>query len=427
MLIYSQHITKRLEYTLDFFFNQLIGIDYYITDDKKSFVESATQSKICYNSINLGGIHIVPIGLVFEDNIKELNVESVKWEEQIAIFPSQGDIPFDLFSAVFFLISRYEEYLPSDKDEHNRFQSKNSITAKYDFLHRPIINEWAEKFKLIYSLKSESKNEYQSIITFDIDTAYAFKGKGLKRIIGGMIKDFISLKFTQLNKKIKTNINSDIDPYNYFSYIFNSLRKYDARNVIFFFLNGKYGEYDKNLRLDSKLQIDTITRCSENGEIGIHPSYSSNTTYKELKNEIQSLEAIIEKPIIKSRQHFLMLQLPKTYQNLIKNDILQDFTLGYAENLGFRASTCTPFYWFDLSNNRKTTLKLYPVGIMDGTLMVYLKLGLNEAITEAKKHIDYFKKYNGTFVLLWHNSSFNKKDGWEGWEKVYEEILAYSK
>jgi hypothetical protein len=120
-----------------------------------------------------------------------------------------------------------------------------------------------------------------------------------------------------------------------------------------------------------------------------------------------------------------MLAFPKTYQQLVSNNIAQDFTLGYPETLGFRASTCTPFYWFDLSKNEKTTLKIYPLGLMDGTLKEYLKLAPEEAIQQAKTLIDWYKKYNGTFVLLWHNSSFNELEGWKNWDKVYEEILQY--
>ena len=67
-----------------------------------------------------------------------------------------------------------------------------------------------------------------------------------------------------------------------------------------------------------------------------------------LKKEKMRLENIINTPVTFSRQHFLRLSIPETYQNLIDLDIEEDYTMGYAKYAGFRASTCTPFYFFDL-------------------------------------------------------------------------------
>jgi hypothetical protein len=425
VLIYAENITPRLTYTLDFIFKEVIGIDYFLTDDKISFAQSNQQAKICYHANDLGGVHIVPHGLLYETTIGIHSIESGKWGDITTIFHTEkASIPFDLFSAVFYLTSRYEEYLPLQKDEHGRFKAEHSVAYKYGFLDKPIIHIWCEK--LAHELgKTNLKGAFSSIVTFDIDNSYAYRGKGLKRFILSTFRDILQLKLKALFTRCKALINIQHDPCNTYHYIFESFKKYNVQRSIFFFLNGAYSSMDKNLPISSPLQQALIKQCKAHAEIGIHPSYVSNKNTNTLSEEISSLEKVVEQPIIKSRQHFLMLDFPNTYRQLIANNIVQDYTLGYSETLGFRASTCTPFYWFDLDKNEKTTLKIYPLGLMDGTLKEYLQLTTTDAITHAKQHIDWFKKYNGTFVLLWHNSSFNALEGWKNWNTVYEEILHY--
>lgn len=426
MLIYTNEITDRLVYTLDFIFNDVLSSDYYLTDDESSFVSSSAKNKISYSKQNLGGIHITPSSLLSESEIKPQDISPGYWSELPTLFHNNnGDIPFDIFSSVFFLTSRYEEYLPSTKDKHGRFQAKESVAFKHNFLSRPIINEWSEKFSKKIGLKITDTKVFESIITIDIDNSYSYKGKGLKRSVLGLSRDILHLNLKSLKARINSFKNIEKDPSNSFNYIINSLTEFKKK--IFFILNGDYNTFDKNLPLTSPAQKELIKKLAAKSEIGIHPSYQSNFEKGCLKKEINSLEEFIQKPIISSRQHFLMLEFPKTYQNLIRENILNDYTMGYAEAIGFRSSTCTPFYWFDLTKNKQSTLKIYSVGLMDGTLHDYLKLTPNDAVNEAKKQIDYFKKYNGTFVLIWHNTSFNEIEGWKEWKPVYEEILTHCK
>ncbi|MFP5470626.1 MAG: polysaccharide deacetylase family protein [Bacteroidia bacterium] len=423
MLIYAENITPRLTYTLDFIFKEVIGVDYFLTDDKVSFAQSTSQPKICYDNDNLGGIYIEPKKILSESSIFPRIIEKGKWNNLPTIFRNDaGDVPFDFFSAVFFLITRYEEYIDKEKDEHGRYIASHSIAHKYGFLNKPIINLWCEQFAKEFLGITKLKDQFSSIVTFDIDNSYAYHGKGFKRFVLSTLRDVFQLKFKALLVRFASLFNIEKDPCNTYNYIFESFKKHNVQRSIFFFLNGAYSRMDKNLPISSSLQQALIQQCKTHAEIGIHPSYVSNSK-PTFQREISSLEKVVGQPVIKSRQHFLMLAFPRTYQQLVSNNIAQDFTLGYPETVGFRASTCTPFYWFDLSKNEKTTLKIFPLGLMDGTLKEYLKLNPEEAIQQAKAHIDWYKKYNGTFVLLWHNSSFNELEGWKNWDKVYENIL----
>ena len=124
-----------------------------------------------------------------------------------------------------------------------------------------------------------------------------------------------------------------------------------------------------------------------------------------------------------SRQHFLKLTFPNTYRHLIQVGIQSDYTMGYADNIGFRAGIATPFYWYDLENEAMTNLKIYPFQVMEVTLKEYLKLSPEEAIVYVKPLIEATKAVGGTFTTLWHNSTLSETEGYEGWRRVYEAIL----
>jgi len=142
-----------------------------------------------------------------------------------------------------------------------------------------------------------------------------------------------------------------------------------------------------------------------------------------LKNEIARLSAICGNEILDSRQHYLKMTFPETYRRLISFGIGRDFTMGYAQHVGFRASLCTPFPFFDVLADEETDLWIYPFAYMDGTLRQYMSLSPNEAIEYINRLTTRVKSVEGYFSCLWHNSSLNDLGEWKGWRKVFEATL----
>jgi hypothetical protein len=157
--------------------------------------------------------------------------------------------------------------------------------------------------------------------------------------------------------------------------------------------------------------------------IGIHPSFASNHQLEKIKIEKERLEKISGKKISYSRQHFLKLTFPHTYRNLLAVGITDDFTMGYADAIGFRAGICTPFRWYDLERETETHLTIHPFAVMDGTLNNYLKLSPTLAIEKTKEIINKVKQVNGKFIFIWHNETLSDWKEWKGWKNVYEEII----
>lgn len=425
MLIYSHKITNRLQYIFKTIFTDVLLTNIEITGNLNQF-ESFEGVKINYSNSKLNsGIFFQPSTILFETGINEQNISVFEFESNKCFFSVGRDsvFPFDPFAASFYLISRYEEYLPHIKDQHERFVASESLALQHSFIEEPLVNIWANRIKQEieqhYTDFKFPKRKFEFISTLDIDNAYAYKNKGFLRMVGGLLKSFPQGTFAE---RLKVLTNKELDPYDTFDYQ-NEIHKVHHIKPIYFFLLGDYGVNDKNIPVKNKTFQSLIKSLADYHIIGIHPSYASNQNIATLQKEIRRLQDITHRNTTKSRQHFLKLNLPNTYRNLIDNDITEDYTMGYAEVSGFRASICSPFYFYDLDTEVTTKLKVIPFTIMEATLQYYNKATPEEALTKIKNLMQKVKAVNGTFVSVWHNESLSDKTIWKGWKMVYEEML----
>ena len=118
--------------------------------------------------------------------------------------------------------------------------------------------------------------------------------------------------------------------------------------------------------------------------------------------------------------------MPETYRNLIDLDITDDYTMGFASQVGFRASICSAFNFYDLDMELETKLKIHPFAMMEGTLKYNMKVSPEDAMNKIKPLIDEVKKVNGDFMSLWHNDTLNDRKIWTGWKEVYEKMVQHA-
>src|SRR4029078_6891160 len=119
MLIYSHTITNRTRYIMNLLFNDMMGITTTLTDNPDIF-KQAQGPRLAYgfHRFTDDAIFIEASGILFESGIKELNPRCFEYQDQKFLFPGNGDLPFDIFSGAFYLLTRSEEYLPSEKDKY---------------------------------------------------------------------------------------------------------------------------------------------------------------------------------------------------------------------------------------------------------------------------------------------------------------------
>ena len=427
--IYSNTASSRLEFISKFFLETILGIDFKHISNLTEFDPS--QDFLLNYSDQRSEFHelfIAPHGLLFDTGIRSFSID-VKNDQVLPYFfsSSESDWHFDLFAAAFYLLSRYEEYLPSQADDHGRFAAENSLAFQAGFLDRPLIDEWAFEFrkKLLShfpNLKFRERN-FQVACTVDIDQVFRTKGKSNWRFIKSISGSILKADWKDLKNKIAVRKNKIDDPYDQYDRLEKIHRKINWKAIYFILFAEKNTKQDINLNTKQPDFIQRIKRLSHTADIGIHPSYQSNSQPTVMQSERFNLSQIIQRNINSSRQHFLKMQMPNTYHDLIQIGILHDYSMGYASQVGFRASTCTPFPFFDLHQNEITFLTIHPFCLMDTSYHAYLKYTPAAALQNAKQLLQAVKNVEGVFCTLWHNESMSGYQEWKGWENVYEDLM----
>ena len=431
MLVHVPRITDRVLYTFDLVFKQLLGLDFSLTSDVEKFT-AYEGPKMVYGPYRLGDAPFQKAHeLLFERHINDQETTSVDFEGVKGLFPVYGKgllMPFDVFAASFYLVSRYEEYLPQVRDKYGRFQAESTWMFENGLLQKPLVDIWAIAMKNrlieIYPNLLFKERKFEFVPTYDVDAAWAYKHKGVYRTLGGFFKDLAEGNREGLRERHEVLRGKRKDPFDSFDFQFE-LQKTFKLKPIYFILCGEYDTNDKNISLRKDAFKSLIKRLGDYADVGIHPSFSSYLNLEKLQAEIDGLSEVLHRPLTKSRQHFLRMNLPRSYQKLIELDISDDYTMGFASQAGFRAGIADAFRFFDLENDMATNLWVHPFALMDGTMRDYLNLDVEASLDLAKQLVDEVKAVGGTFIYLTHNETLGGEKRWVGWPEMYRQLLEY--
>jgi hypothetical protein len=429
LLILVPKETNRLRYTMQLMLHRLLGLEIKLTRELPVF-EQYEGPKFSYGvAVDEKHHFFAANGLLFESKIAARELKHSSFEGGLVLFSVLDHVsalPFDPFAASFYLVSRYEEYLPHMRDNHNRYLAAGSDAYINRYMTKPLVNIWSLKIKdILHSWYPDlvfTPPVYSFVPTIDVDAAYAYKNKGLTRALGGILKAFQNKDFDGVRHRIRVLTRLEHDPFDTFELQMQLQKKYNYR-AVYFLLLADYGVNDKNIPYNNRHFQNLIRYLADYAEIGIHPSYASTLNPALMVMETARLSKILKLEVERSRQHFLKLTLPETYRNLLNNDISHDYSMGYAEVPGFRASICTPFPFFDLDQDLPTNLMIHPFAVMDGTLIDYMKLSPVKATEIINELILEVKKVGGTFIPLWHNTTLNDEGPFKGWRDVYIKMV----
>ena len=432
LLIYLPKISSRIQYVFDAIFINELGVTYNITNNI-TFFENYEQEKLNYSTNRISDEFFIKARPFLTENLTKDFEVPVSEKGQIKIlFPNNNvcNVGFDIFSAVFYMLSRYEEYLSFTPDKYGRFKAEDSLAFKNNFLQIPIVDNWIEIFKNLLQEKFPSlkfkPSKFEAIVTYDIDVAYKFKARSFKRNAGSTIKDVLRLDFKNIQMRLQTISNKCKDPWDVYDYLNETITKNNLQSI-FFFLLGDNSAYDRNLKYDNPVMKNLINQIKSFSEIGIHPSYYSSTQPGKIAIEKERLENISAQTITKSRQHYLKFTLPETYNSLLSCGITEDYSMGFAQLPGFRAGTCKPFYFYDLKNEKATGLKIYPITCMEASFIYYSKISPAKALVEILNLLKEVKKVDGTFISIWHNDNLENSKVRREWFPVHNSMIAQIK
>ena len=431
MLVLVPKITGRVMYVFDLMLSQLLGIAYDLTAEVESF-KTYDGPKLHYGTQRIDDEPFVKsVDLLFERHVHEQSFRTTEFEGMVVPFVVYGKgnlLPFDVFAASFYLVSRYEEYLSQVRDQYGRFRAESTWMFENGMLQKPLVNIWTRllghKLKTIYPDLVIRQPKFTFVPTYDVDAAWAYKHKGIYRTVGGFFKDLAAGDKARMRERHQVLRGKRRDPFDSFDFQFELQKEFNLK-PIYFILCGDYDTNDKNISIRKVAFQSLIKRLGDYADVGIHPSFSSYLDTAKLQKEIDSLSEVLHRPLTKSRQHFLRMNLPRSYQKLIELDISDDYTMGFASQGGFRAGIADTFRFYDLENDMVTNLRVHPFALMDGTMRDYLNLDVEASYTLATQLVDEVKAVGGTFIYLTHNETLGGEQRWVGWPEMYRQFLEY--
>lgn len=396
-------ITERLKYTFDFIFVNN-GVNY-------QFVVLGAAD-LDYRK---GGSSFEVSNLLYEKGVGDHQIELSAYRG-IGCFKIDGKK--DPVATVFFILSRYEEYLSTELDEHKRFKHGNSFQFKFGLLEKPIADHLSKAILGEFKLEiAPEKRRVEIIPTFDIDNVYAYKLKSGVRRWGAIVRDVINRDSKRLKERKTVDIGGE-DPYDTYDLIMDIAK--GNENTIAFWLCGGNSKYDRNIDLNNEAHVKLIKEINSVCTVGLHPSYSSYNDENSIGEEKRILSKVLGDTVVHSRFHYLHFTLPHSYRTLIQSGLYSDYSMGYAGQCGFRAGTAKSFLWYDLEKDEVTGLRIFPFTYMDGTLNEYMRFSPEAAKERVRSLYDEIAICGGNMIAIWHNETIGDYNHWKGWKDVLQ-------
>lgn len=410
LLIYTHKITPRLTYTFKHVCKRMLGLSVTFTSKVEDFV-AHDGPKLSYTHKQLGNeMHINAVELLFEQGIADVDIQVNDWDGVPCFFISKNTevaLPYDIFGATFYLLSRYEEYLPHVKDAKGRFPATESIAYKNQFLEHPVIDIWVSRFKdvLLHNFPNSIKESstFKTKVIIDVPQVYAYRKVGFLRTLGGYGRDFINFRLKQSFARTQVLLGLRKDPYDMFSWLVNVQKQASTRFKVFFEL-GDYTEESKNIKYSKRSFQSLIKMVGDYSSVGLLVSKSATESISMLKEEKKRIEQITNRPLQHARISDYRITLPYSYRDLLDQEVTEDYTMGYPDTPGFRASTCTPFLFYDLDYEIQTPLLLHPFCIHINEIINSNNQTINTVNLEELRNS--VKRVKGVFIVAFSNADF---------------------
>ena len=382
LLILSPQTSPRLDYVCHVIFKRMLGLDYAFTQDENQYGQHK-DFKLRYQPKS---------NLLFETDIR-------KQDENLIL----QDKP----AFAFYLLSNYEEYLPDcPRDQHGRMVHEQSFVVRHGLFHQATVQRIALHYKTLLSKQQQAyqwkEPSYRFLPTFDIDIAYAFKGKRFGHFCGALGKALLTLQWTRTAQIIKAQCQADYqDPYDVYD-IERQLCEKHGTKALCFMLTSLRTRFDRNISPQSKHFSRLLQQLQQFATIGLHSSYYSDVQHS-IQKEKQTLEQKGGITVSCSRQHFLKVKFPDTFRQLIAAGISDAYSLGFHDFIGFRNGMAQPCPFFDVAANETTSLMLHPLLMMDSAAVQ--SLGYGESYwAGVEELIQEVRTLGGDMTALWHSN-----------------------
>ncbi|MAV70776.1 MAG: hypothetical protein CMG04_08655 [Candidatus Marinimicrobia bacterium] len=417
----------------------------YVIDLFESVYSINKPLRIVYGSHKKGDINISPgdVGTFFEEKAEIPKYTFQNWDNkkipflfspldfsQLDLISGKSDsknINLDIFMSSFYILSCWQEYVSDKEDEMGRFPFKESFLKFTGVYQIPVVNYY---FDILASVIKDLPNYNIDInpihqrklkigITHDIDNCQTGS-------VQDAYREFLSGNWYSSVRKIFQRLIKEDIWYN-FEDLLKIEKKYGIYTSYFFITenNPKNGYPNADYLFHSKkIQILLKKIRNDGHEVGIHGSIGSGFDKHQLNREITKFPF----EIFGGRFHYLMMRLPKSFQELEESNIRYDASLGFAESVSFRNGFCFPYQPYNNLEDKPFSFVEFPFQLMDKTLIqnYYMGFSPENAMELVKNMIDEIAKFSGYFNLIWHNNTITGYK-YEKWKKVLIYIIKYGK
>ncbi|MEJ2583731.1 MAG: polysaccharide deacetylase family protein [Robiginitalea sp.] len=425
LLIYTHKITPRFSYITRQVFSRILGIEISYTTRVEDFIKHSGP-KITYTRQPLQNeFFIRSHELLFQQGIEDLEIQIEAWDELPCFFRTgeRSNLPFDILAASFYLLSRYEEYLPHVKDLHGRFPPRESLAFQHGFLRKPLVDLWAYKF--LDALRERFPDievagpSYRFTPVVDVTTSHCFAHRGFFRGLAGFMLDLSRFRLKRIWERIRVWFRPASDPYNNYENLIALDQKFRLRTM-FFFQFAEYSTYDKNVSPYNNAFRYLIKSVADYCIVSLAVSYTASEDLETLKEEKKRLSEVLHRPVKYSRIRYNRVDIPQTYRSLIEAEFTRDYSLGYTHEIGFKASTCTPFFFYDIALESQQPIKVCPFAFHDYALLKYTtEESLWKDLDEIYRNV---KAVHGRLIPVFSNELLGG-DQKTDWLALYEAIL----
>ena len=365
VLVFVKKQTSRITYTFKHIFTNMLGLDIGFTSKIEDFI-AHDGPKLSYGKQSLGNeLFFQSASLLFEQGFSDIEPNVQEWGSTVGFFKAKDNstLPYDIFAATFYLLSRYEEYAPHVKDSLGRFPATESVGFKSNFLESPVIDFWVERLKSILKERYPNlifkQNHFTLHTIVGVEEAYRFKRKGIMRTSIGGIRDLFLLRLRSVIKRIAIILFLKKDDYDVFDKLIDFMKRHHV-SFKFMFQLSDFSAYDKNISHQRKQFQSLIKSVSDYAEVGLLLGKFSTQSKLILLTEKKRMEAIVNRPLKSILNLKYPMNLPESQNNIADVEIPNTFSMGYPEAIGFRAGTCSPFLFYDINLERITPVRLYP-------------------------------------------------------------------
>ena len=409
ILIYCNKSSPRIEYTFNHIFKFILNTKFSITYSKSDFINYKGYKFSYANSQISEELFFQSIGLLDERGLENYEIKIFKWEDVKCFFKvgEKSAIPFDIFSAIFFLLSRYEEYIPHTANKQGQFNHLQSIAYKEEFLEIPLVDIWIEKFKSVLEnkiklkCKMTSNNQIKSILINSINP-YKYTNKYPFESFLIWFKNLIKLNLWEVVEHIIVLLRIKVDPWEIDDYIKKILLASD-KEILYFFSFSSESFFKNETPKTNENFKKYIKEVSDNFEVGLLPSNNAIKSSKTFQLESLNISNLVHIKVVKILFQDGLKKISQDYKNSLSLDNANDFSMGYIEAFGYRASTCSSFFFYDLSNETKTNLLVTP---FVAHFKLIGKTSLGKAIGKIQKFKEIAKKHYGSFSIILNNEIF---------------------